>query len=232
MYNKRHILIIEDDESILFGLEDILLNQGYLVTTANNGTRGLDLAVSKAYDLIILDLMLPGLDGIEICKAVRKEKLQIPIIMLTARSSEMDKIAGLDYGADDYITKPFSLSELLARIRALIRRAYPAQSLEEFSFGQVMVDFNLMEVNVSNKLVRFTRKEFEILKYLIQHEGEVVHRHDLLNSIWGYDTMPSTRTVDTFILEIRKKIEEQPSRPRHIITATGIGYKFISGNKK
>lgn len=230
MDNKRHILIVEDDESILFGLQDILQNQGYIVTTASNGNDGYNLAIKKSFDLLILDIMLPGMSGLEICKLVRVEKMKVPIIMLTAKSSEMDKITGLDYGADDYVSKPFSLSELLARIRALIRRAYAENSLNKFTFGKISIDFDRMLVRSNNREIKFTRKEFAILKYLIQHEGEIVHRHDLLNNIWGYDQMPTTRTVDTFIVEIRKKIEEQSSKPRHILTITGIGYKFESGN--
>jgi DNA-binding response OmpR family regulator len=151
--------------------------------------------------------------------------------MLTAKSSEIDKISGLDYGADDYITKPFSLSELLARIRAILRRAYPAENiLKQYSFGNVEIDFIKMEAVVNNSEIKLTKKQFAILEYFIHNDGEVVHRHDLLNNIWGYDKAPSTRTVDTFILEIRKKIEENPSKPKHIVSISGVGYKFISGD--
>jgi DNA-binding response OmpR family regulator len=231
MEKSKHILLVEDDESILFGLQDILEGQGYQISTASNGIDGLKLATENSIDLLILDIMLPGMNGLEICKKVKKEKLTFPIIMLTAKSSEIDKIAGLDYGADDYITKPFSLSELLARIRAILRRVYPEKNiLRHYSFGNFEIDFTKMEVFVNNAEIKLTKKQFAILEYFIHNEGEVVHRHDLLNNIWGYDKTPSTRTVDTFILEIRKKIEKNPSRPKHIISISGVGYKFISGN--
>jgi two-component system alkaline phosphatase synthesis response regulator PhoP len=189
------------------------------------------LASSEPIDLLLLDIMLPGMNGLEICKRIRKEKLKLPIVMLTAKSSEMDKISGLDYGADDYITKPFSLSELLARIRAILRRTYPEDDiLEHYSFGNVTIDFTKMEVFVNDAEVRFTKKEFAILEYFIKRDREVVPRHDLLNNIWGYEKAPTTRTVDTFILEIRKKIEKIPSSPKHIVSISGVGYRFVSGN--
>jgi len=229
MNRSKHILVVEDDLSILVGLQDNLIIEGYEVSTATNGTEGLNLANKKDFDLLILDIMLPGMNGFEICKKVKKEKPLLPIIMLTARSSEMDKIAGLDYGADDYITKPFSLSELLARIRAVLRRAYPLkEELEKYAFGNVEIDFKKMDAFVDGKDIQFTKKEFSILEYFIQHEGEVVHRHDLLNKVWGYDKTPTTRTVDNFILDIRKKIEKTPSNPKHIVSISGVGYKFNS----
>ena len=231
MEKRKHILLVEDDESILFGLKDILEGEGYQISTASNGIDGLKLATQKQIDLLVLDIMLPGMNGLDICKKIKKEKLALPIIMLTAKSSEIDKISGLDYGADDYITKPFSLSELLARIRAILRRAYPPENiLNHYSFGNVEIDFIKMEAFVNNNEIKLTKKQFAILKYFIHNDGEVVHRHDLLNNIWGYDKSPSTRTVDTFILEIRKKIEENPSKPKHIVSISGVGYKFISGN--
>ena len=231
MDKSKHILVVEDDLSILMGLEDNLITEGYEVSTATNGIDGLKLATEKKFDLLILDIMLPGMNGFEICKKIKKEKPLFPIIMLTARSSEMDKIAGLDYGADDYITKPFSLSELLARIRAVLRRAYPVnKELEKFAFGNVEIDFKKMDAFVNGKEIRLSKREFSILEYFIQHEGEVVHRHDILNEVWGYDKTPSTRTVDNFILDIRKKIEKTPSNPKYIVSVSGVGYKFISGN--
>jgi len=229
MNRSKHILVVEDDLSILVGLQDNLIIEGYEVSTATNGTKGLSLANEQNFDLLILDIMLPGLNGFEICKKVKKEKPLLPIIMLTAKSSEMDKIVGLDYGADDYITKPFSLSELLARIRAVLRRAYPlTEELEKYTFGNVEIDFKKMDAFVDGKDIQFTKKEFSILEYFIQHEGEVVHRHDLLNKVWGYDKTPTTRTIDNFILDIRKKIEKTPSNPKHIVSISGVGYKFNS----
>lgn len=227
MEKRKHILLVEDDESILFGLQDILEDNGYQISTASNGTEGLKLATDKEIDLLVLDIMLPGMSGIDICKKIKKIKFKLPIIMLTAKNSELDKVSGLDYGADDYITKPFSLSELLARIRAIFRRVYPEKErLEHYAFGNVRMDFIKMEVFVNNSEVKFTRKEFAILEYFINRVGEVVHRHELLNNIWGYNKTPTTRTVDTFILEIRKKIEKTPSNPKHIVSISGVGYKF------
>ena len=228
---KRHIIIVEDDISILMGLKDNLITEGYSVKTADNGKEGYKLAHENEFDLLILDIMLPGMNGFEICKKIKLEKPLKPIIMLTARSSEMDKIAGLDYGADDYITKPFSISELLARIRAIMRRVYPLNTeLEKYNFDNVKIDFKKMTAFVDGKEIRFTKKEISILEYLIQHEGEVVHRHDLLNEVWGYDKIPTTRTVDNYILELRKKIEKTPSNPKHLISVSGVGYRFISAN--
>ncbi|MEN8194088.1 MAG: response regulator transcription factor [Bacteroidota bacterium] len=227
MNRKKHILVVEDDLSILMGLQDNLIAEGYKVTTASNGTDGFNLASNNNFDLLILDIMLPGMNGFDICKRIKKEKPLLPIVMLTARSSEMDMVSGLDYGADDYITKPFSLSELLARIRAVIRRAYPdKKELENYSFGNVTIDFKKMQAFVNGEEIKFTVKEFAIMEYFIRHSGEVVHRHDLLNEVWGYNVMPSTRTVDNFILDIRKKVEETPSDPKHIISVSGIGYRF------
>ena len=229
MNRSKHILVVEDDLSILMGLQDNLIIEGYEVSTTANGTEGLNLANEKNFDLLILDIMLPGLNGFEICKKVKKEKPLLPIIMLTAKSSEMDKIAGLDYGADDYITKPFSLSELLARIRAVLRRAYPLkEELEKYAFGNVEIDFKKMNAFVNGKEIQFTKTEFSILQYFVQHEGEAVYRHDLLNEVWGYNKTPTTRTVDNFILDIRKKIEKFPSNPKHMISISGVGYKFNS----
>ena len=227
MEKKKHILVVEDDISILMGLKDNIIAEGYEVDTTVNGVDGLKLASEKEFDLLILDVMLPGMNGFEICKKIKKEKPLLPIIMLTARSSEMDKIAGLDYGADDYMTKPFSLSELLARIRAILRRAYPLKKeLEQFSFGNVKIDLKKMQAYVNAKEIKFTGKEFAIMEYFIRHSGEVVHRHDLLNEVWGYNAIPSTRTVDNFILDIRKKIELTPSSPKYIVSISGVGYRF------
>lgn len=229
MEKRKHILVIEDDLNILMGLKDNLKAEGYEVSTSMNGSEGLKMAIKNQYDLLVLDIMLPGINGFEICKKVKLDKSSLPIVMLTARGSEMDKIAGLDYGADDYITKPFSLSELLARIRSVIRRAYPIViQLENYSFGRVKINFKKMEATVNDVGIKLTRKEFDILEYLIKHEGEVVHRHDLLNEVWGYDKIPTTRTVDNFILDIRKKIEKEPSNPLFIKTISGVGYKFNS----
>ena len=200
--------------------------------TETNGKRGLQLAMEKEVGLLLLDIMLPGLSGYEICRKVKKEKPYLPIIMLTARGSEMDKVSGLDTGADDYITKPFSLPELLARIRAAFRRTGDEPAAPGyFEFGNVRLDFIKLQAFAGSKEVSLSAREFAILEYLIRHEGEAVHRHDLLNEVWGYEAMPTTRTVDNFILDLRKKLEEDPSKPRHILSVRGVGYRFKSLNE-
>lgn len=228
MSAKRKILIVEDDLSILMGLQDNLEGEGYEVETAGNGEDGYEMASSGDYDLLILDVMLPGMNGFEICKKIKGEKPLVPVIMLTARGTEMDKVAGLDYGADDYMTKPFSLSELLARVRAILRRAYPeTKALKELTIGRIHMDFERMKAASDGADIHFTKTEFAIMQYFAEHAGEVIHRHDLLNKVWGYDKTPSTRTVDNFILELRKKIEWKPSEPKHILSISGVGYRFV-----
>ena len=224
---KKTVLIIEDDVNILIGLEDNLKAEGYEILSSTRGDQGLELALNNQVDLILLDIMLPKLNGFEVCKRIRRSKPRLPIIMITARDSEIDKVSGLDYGADDYITKPFSISVLLARVRALIRRAYPEEGeLSKIRFGDVTIDFKGMWATKNGKALKFTVKEFDILQYFIRHQGEVVHRHDLLNEVWGYKKVPSTRTVDNFILDIRKKIEPNPSEPTYFTSVSGIGYRF------
>jgi DNA-binding response OmpR family regulator len=227
----KTILIIEDDVSILRGLKDNLEYEGYSVITETNGERGLKMAMEKNPNLILLDIMLPVLNGYEICRKVKKEKPGLPVIMLTVRGSEMDKVSGLDTGADDYITKPFSLPELLARIRAVFRRIPGEQNtLEVYSFGNIRLDFKKYQAFAGDKEIFLSAREFSIMEYLIRHEAQAIHRHDLLNEVWGYETMPTTRTVDNFILYLRKKLEENPSKPKHIIGVRGIGYRFNSLN--
>jgi DNA-binding response OmpR family regulator len=228
----RTILIIEDDVSILDGLKDNLEFEGYNVFKETNGSRGLQLALNKDIGLLLLDLMLPGMSGYEICRRVKKEKPDLPVIMLTARGSEMDKVSGLDTGADDYITKPFSLPELLARIRAAFRRTSEEPTVPEyFSFSDIRLDFVKLQALVKGKEISLSAKEFAIMEYFIRHEGEAIHRHDLLNEVWGYEAMPTTRTVDNFIMNLRKKLEENPSDPKHILGVRGVGYRFVSGNE-
>lgn len=225
------ILIIEDDVSILRGLKDNLEYEGYRVVAETNGKKGLILALEKTADLLLLDIMLPGLNGYEICRKVKKEKPGLPIIMLTARGSEMDKVSGLDMGADDYITKPFSLPELLARIRAILRRTKEETDVPEFySFGNIKLDFKKFQAFAGDKEINLSAREFTIMEYLIRHEGEAIHRYDLLNNVWGYEAMPTTRTVDNFILDLRKKLEKDPSKPIHILSVRGVGYRFNSLN--
>jgi DNA-binding response OmpR family regulator len=221
------ILIIEDDISILRGLKDNLTFEGYEVHTSTDGLEGFNIAQEKPVDLLLLDIMLPGLNGYEICRRLKKEKPDLPIIMITARGSEMDTVAGLDIGADDYISKPFSIPELLARVRAVLRRSSEVtNNIEIYAFGNVAMDFKKFHTTVDHKGVKLSSKEYAIMKYFIEHEYEVVHRDDLLEKVWGFDITPTTRTVDNYILELRKKLEEDPSNPKHILTIRGAGYKF------
>ncbi len=227
----KTILIIEDDISILRGLKDNLEYEGYKVITETDGKKGLKLALEKKTDLILLDIMLPGINGYEICRKMKKEKPGLPIIMITARGSEMDKVSGLDIGADDYVTKPFSVPELMARVRAIFRRVAQAYNIpKQYSFGKVKLDFIKYQAFLNRQEIKLSSKEFSILEYFIKHEGEAVHRHDLLDEVWGYQAIPTTRTVDNFILDLRKKLEENPSNPKHIVSVRGIGYKFNSLN--
>jgi len=222
------VLIIEDDISILRGLKDNLTFEGYQVITATDGRKGLSAARENQVDLLLLDIMLPGMNGYEICRKLKKEKPQLPIVMITARGSEIDTVSGLDIGADDYISKPFSIPELLARVRAVLRRSSNEHSdMETFSFGVVSLNFKKYETTVHQKPVELSSKEYDIMKYFIEHKNEVVHRHDLLEKVWGFDITPTTRTVDNYILDLRKKLESDPSNPIHILTIRGAGYKFV-----
>ena len=227
----KTILVIEDDISILRGLKDNLEYEGYTVIAETNGEKGLQLALKKKSDLILLDIMLPGMNGYEICRRLKKEKPELPIIMITARGSEMDKVSGLDIGADDYVTKPFSIPELMARIRAVLRRTSVDNDIpDEYCFGNIKLDFKKFKAFRDNQEIKLSSKEFAIMEYFISHEGEAVHRHDLLNEVWGYEAIPTTRTIDNFILDLRKKLEENPSKPRHIESVRDIGYRFNSLN--
>ena len=223
----KTILIIEDDVSILRGLKDNLSFEGYNVLTSADGQEGLQMAIDNQIDILLLDIMLPGINGYDICRRLKEEKPDLPIIMITARGTEMDKVAGLDIGADDYITKPFSIPELLARVRAVFRRTQAeSKEIEQYIFGNVSLDFKKFQAIVNDKEIKLSTREFAIIKYLIEHEGEVIHRHDLLDKVWGYDVTPSTRTVDNYMLDLRKKFEKDPTNPRYIISIRGAGYKF------
>ncbi|HEY2382766.1 MAG TPA: response regulator transcription factor [Terriglobia bacterium] len=222
------VLVVEDDAAILRGLADNLAHEGYEVVTAVNGETGYNLQKSERPDLIILDLMLPRMSGLELCRKLRGEGVQTPILMLTARSEESDRVIGLDLGADDYVTKPFSLRELMARVRALLRRIQAAVDLpNELQFGDVEVDFRRYVAIRAGKLVEMTRKEFATLRILAARAGEVVTREQLLNEVWGYEAYPVSRTVDNHIAGLRAKLEKDPARPAHIRTVHGVGYKFL-----
>ena len=223
------ILAIEDDPAILRGLADNLRFEGYDVVTAGDGETGYNLQREHKPDLILLDLMLPRMSGFELCRKLRGEGVQTPILMLTARSEEADRVLGLDLGADDYLTKPFSVRELMARVRALLRRSQqPREDLpDELRFGDVTVDFRSYEARREGAPVEMTRKEFAILRYLASRSGEVVSRDDLLNEVWGYESYPSSRTVDNHMAGLRAKLERSASEPEHIKTVHGVGYKFL-----
>lgn len=225
---KTKILIIEDDPAISKGLEESLKDQKYQVICEGTGESGYRRAKSERLDLIILDLILPDKDGMDICRNLRKEGYDVPILMLTNRRDEMDKVLGFELGADDYVTKPFSLRELSARIKAILRRKSDiGKEIETFSFGDITLDFRKLEASKSGEQIKLSLREFEVLKYFIRHEGEVITRDMLLDEVWGYETFPTTRTVDNYILMIRKKIEDNPSDPKHILTFHSAGYKFV-----
>jgi DNA-binding response OmpR family regulator len=222
------ILVVEDDPAILRGLADNLKFESHEVLTATDGELGYRLLREKKPDLVILDLMLPKLSGYEICRKLRSEGLTTPILMLTARGEEADRVLGLDLGADDYVTKPFSVRELMARVRALLRRTHPPKVLpDELRFDDVVVDFRRYEARKGRRTLEMTRKEFGVLRLLASRAGEVITRDDLLNEVWGYENYPTTRTVDNHIALLRSKLEQDPSQPRHLLTVHGVGYKFV-----
>ena len=229
----QKVLIVEDEISLLRGLKDNLEKEGYKVSTESNGKRGLETALKEDFDLILLDVMLPEMNGFDICKGVKSKKLTLPIIMLTAKNKEGDKILGLELGADDYITKPFSVNELLARIRAVLRRTRMHEQAKQkkipaYEFGDVKLDFIKLEALKGKKKIKLSKREFDILAYFIKRKDDVISRNDLLDVVWGYEHFPTTRTVDNFIARIRKKIERRPSRPKYILSVRSVGYKFVT----
>lgn len=224
------ILIVEDEPNMVAGLRDNFEYEGYEVVTAGDGVAGLDRALRDSPDLVILDVMMPRMSGLDVCKQLKAKRPSVPIIMLTARGQEVDKVVGLELGADDYVTKPFSIRELLARVKAVLRRARSAgaKELEQYSFGDVEVNLRNCQVVRKGKAVDFSSKEFELLKYFIAHAGEALSRDRLLEDVWGYDHFPSTRTVDAHIVRLRQKLEAKPDDPRFILTVHGTGYKFVN----
>lgn len=225
------ILIVDDEPAMRQGLADNLEFEGYETAMAANGTEGLEMILSHAYDLVVLDVMMPGMSGFDVCKELRQRNIGVPVILLTAKGEEIDKVLGLELGADDYITKPFSLRELIARIKAILRRtagkseASPAD--QGVTVGLMTVDFTNYKARLGDKEVKLSHKEFEILHYLWDHKQQVVSREDLLKNIWEYDEFPTTRTVDNFILKLRQKVEKNPNEPETIITVHGVGYKLL-----
>jgi len=224
----QRVLIVEDDEAMGVALRHGMTFQGYTVLMATDGATGLQMATERDVDLIILDVMLPNMSGIEVCKRLRSHGSAVPIIMLTARGQELDKVLGLKVGADDYVTKPFSFMELMARVEALLRRtAKRGDELDTYHFADIHLDFRRLEASKAGLPLELSPREFEILKYFVEHRGEVVTRDRLLDVVWGYENFPLTRTVDMHIAKLRQKIEEMPSTPRHIITVHRSGYKFL-----
>ena len=223
------VLVVEDDEAMAVALRDGFTYEGHEVTVARDGEIGLKLAREESPDLMILDVMLPKMTGLEVCKVLRGEGSQLPIIMLTARGQEIDKVLGLKLGADDYVTKPFSFMELMARVEAVLRRTQPGGVAPRpvHEFGNVTVDVAHHEATKDGKPLELTPREFRLLGYFLDHQGEVVSREELLDAVWGYDTIPFTRTVDTHIAKLRKKIENDASDPEFIITVHRLGYKFV-----
>jgi len=224
----KKILIVEDDKAFLETLTSSLTTENFKVVSATDGEKGFQLACQEKVDLIILDLVLPSLSGIEICQKVREKGILTPIIMLSGKKKEeIDKVLGLELGADDYLLKPFGTKELLARIRAVLRRSKPeAPEVEECSFGNVYLNFKKQIATKGKKDLSLTAREYALLKLLVSHEEEVVSRDTILNEVWGYDKFPTTRTVDTFVHNLRQKIEDNPAKPVHLITVPWSGYKF------
>jgi DNA-binding response OmpR family regulator len=213
---------------MVLGLKDSCEYEGYEVLVARDGKTGLEKATNERPDLIILDVMLPVMSGLDVCRTLRNRGIETPIIMLTARSEETDKVVGLEVGADDYVTKPFSIRELLARVRAHLRRASrQVAQIETFCFSDVELNFKKFTATKGGKPLELSVREFEILHYLVRHRGETVTRDQLLDEVWGYDSTPITRTVDNHIARLRQKIEPDPSQPAHIITVHRLGYRFV-----
>jgi DNA-binding response OmpR family regulator len=223
------ILVVEDEPAMQLGLKDNLELEGYHVDLANDGESGLAQIKSGNFDLVLLDVMLPKISGFDVCKNARASGIRTPIILLTARGEEIDKVVGLELGADDYVTKPFGVRELLARVKAMLRRNQLTDKQPEglISIGNLLVDFKSLQATSAGADVKLSHKEFEILNYLYDNKNKVISRYDLLENVWGYEEQITTRTVDNFIARIRQKVEESPAQPKVILTVHGSGYKMI-----
>jgi two-component system alkaline phosphatase synthesis response regulator PhoP len=222
------ILIVEDEPNMVAGLRDNFEYEGYEVLTAGDGVEGLNRALADSPDLVVLDVMMPKMSGLDVCKQLKAKRPSIPVIMLTARGQEVDKVVGLELGADDYVTKPFSIRELIARVKAVLRRAQVLpKDQERYSFGEVEVNLRSYQVLRRGKPVEFSAKEFDLLKFFLCHPGETLSRDRLLDEVWGYENYPTTRTVDAHIVRLRQKLEPMPEEPRFILTVHGVGYKFV-----
>lgn len=223
---SHRILLVEDEPGLRMTLGDRLRNEGYAVETAADGEEGLNRAAGEHFDLIILDVMLPRKSGFDVCRDLRQRGVYTPVLMLTALGQTGDKVLGLKIGADDYLTKPFDMLELLARLEALLRRAPSPQLAAVHEFGAIRMDFRKAEVLRDGKPVTLSAKEFQLLRYFIEHRGETLTREELLTKVWGYGAAPSTRTVDVHVAWLRQKLEQDPKRPQLILTVHGLGYKF------
>jgi two-component system, OmpR family, alkaline phosphatase synthesis response regulator PhoP len=232
MTAARRLLLVEDEPGLIMTLTDRLLAEGYEVESAVDAPTGLETASAGNFDAILLDVMLPGGNGLDICRTLRQRGVQTPILMLTAKGQVVDRVVGLKLGADDYLVKPFEMAELLARVEALLRRSGTASAAtftgEAFRFGDISVDFRRAEVIKAGQTLDLSAREFKLLKYFIEHRGAALSRDELLNEVWGYNAMPSTRTVDVHVAWLRQKLEDNPRHPQYIITVHGLGYKFVA----
>ena len=227
---NARILIVEDEAGLATTLKDRLNKEGHTVSVARDGNSGMDMAIREPFDVLILDVMLPGQNGLAICQKLRQLGSNAPILMLTARRQTMDKVIGLRTGADDYLTKPFKMVELLARVDALLRRAGPGKSTgsARYQFGDLQIDIRSTEVTREGRAVALSAKEFHLLRYFVEHRGATLSRDELLREVWGYRGQPSTRTVDVHVAWLRQKIEGDPKNPQLILTIVGLGYKFVA----
>jgi two-component system alkaline phosphatase synthesis response regulator PhoP len=228
------VLLVEDEPGLVMTLTDRLMAEGYEVESATDAPSGLEMAASGSFDAILLDVMLPGGNGVDVCRTLRQRGLQTPILMLTAKGQVVDKVVGLKLGADDYLVKPFEMAELLARIEALLRRSASSNgstpatmTADSYKFGDISVDFRKAEVNKAGQPLDLSAREFKLLKYFVEHRGAALTRDELLNEVWGYNAMPSTRTVDVHVAWLRQKLEDNPRHPQFILTVHGLGYKFV-----
>jgi len=224
----KRVLLVEDEPGLVLTLTDRLRAEGYEVGVATDGPSGLERGAREAWDVILLDIMLPGKNGFDVCRDLRQKGVTTPVIMLTARGQIVDKVLGLKIGADDYLTKPFDMLELLARVEVQLRRTPDSSSApQRFTFGDVVLDARKAEVTRGGEAIDLSAREFLLLKYFLEHRGDAVTREQLLNDVWGYHAMPSTRTVDVHVAWLRQKIEPNPHYPQHLLTIHGIGYKFV-----
>jgi two-component system, OmpR family, alkaline phosphatase synthesis response regulator PhoP len=223
----KRLLLVEDEPGLVLTLRDRLTREGYSVDTSADGESGLERAAGEAFDLVLLDVMLPRINGLDVLRELRKRGIETPVIMLTAKGQIADKVVGLKLGADDYVTKPFEMMELLARIEAKLRRApLTPHPTDGYQFGEVRVDFRRAEVTRAGAPLELSAREFQLLKYFIEHRGATLTREELLNEVWGYNAMPSTRTVDVHVAWLRQKIEPNSRHPQYVLTVHGMGYKF------